>query len=274
MAVARFEMDKFNGTNNFNLWRIKMKAFLVHQGIHEALDKEAMKLIEDKKKKLEIELKAYSAIPLVLEMRDVVYKEEEIAMKTKVILEIVQTTLQEGRQIEVDQSHDNSSHLEDTIEDESCQGDLSSYQLARDRERRESRPLNKFGYADFIAHALTVVEEMDSSELTSYQEAINGKDGTTWLQAIDEEKLSLVKNKTWIMVRILEGCKLVGFKWIFKHKKGILGVEPTRFKARLVAKGSTHKECVDFNEIFSPVVKRVSIRVIMAKAAKFSLEVD
>ncbi|KAM6542471.1 hypothetical protein CsatB_006918 [Cannabis sativa] len=39
-----------------------MKAFLVHQGIHEALDEEAMNLIEDKKRKLEIELKAHSAI--------------------------------------------------------------------------------------------------------------------------------------------------------------------------------------------------------------------
>uniref|UniRef100_A0A803Q0E8 Integrase catalytic domain-containing protein n=1 Tax=Cannabis sativa TaxID=3483 RepID=A0A803Q0E8_CANSA len=66
MVAARFEVDKFNGTNDFSLWRFKIKAFLVYQGIHEALDEEPMKLIEDQKKKLEIELKAHSAILLNL----------------------------------------------------------------------------------------------------------------------------------------------------------------------------------------------------------------
>uniref|UniRef100_A0A803Q352 CCHC-type domain-containing protein n=1 Tax=Cannabis sativa TaxID=3483 RepID=A0A803Q352_CANSA len=40
------------------------------EGIHEALDEEAMKLVEDKKKKLEIELKAHSAILLSLRDED------------------------------------------------------------------------------------------------------------------------------------------------------------------------------------------------------------
>lgn len=66
MTSTRFEVDKFNGTNDFSLWRIKMKAFLVHQGISEALDVEAMDQMDDKKKKNEIEAKAHSAILLSL----------------------------------------------------------------------------------------------------------------------------------------------------------------------------------------------------------------
>uniref|UniRef100_A0A803NRR8 Retrovirus-related Pol polyprotein from transposon TNT 1-94 n=1 Tax=Cannabis sativa TaxID=3483 RepID=A0A803NRR8_CANSA len=67
MASTRFEVDKFSSTNNFGLWRIKMKALLVHQGIHQAVDKEELKeLGEDKKKIKEIEIKAHSAILLSL----------------------------------------------------------------------------------------------------------------------------------------------------------------------------------------------------------------
>uniref|UniRef100_A0A803Q7N1 CCHC-type domain-containing protein n=1 Tax=Cannabis sativa TaxID=3483 RepID=A0A803Q7N1_CANSA len=66
MSSSKFEIDKFNGTIDFGLWRIKMKALLVHRGISEALDIEALAAIDDKKKKFEIETKAHSAILLSL----------------------------------------------------------------------------------------------------------------------------------------------------------------------------------------------------------------
>lgn len=49
MAIAKFELDKFNRDNEFNLWRIKMKTLLVHQGLFATLNKEELKEEEDRK---------------------------------------------------------------------------------------------------------------------------------------------------------------------------------------------------------------------------------
>ena len=86
MATTRFEVDKFNGSNDFTLWRIRMKAFLVHQGILEALDSESMNFVEDKRKRTEIEAKAHSAILLSLGdevLREVADEEEALGLWNK-----------------------------------------------------------------------------------------------------------------------------------------------------------------------------------------------
>ena len=45
-------------------------------------------------------------------------------------------------------------------------------------------------------------------------------------------------------------------------------------EARLVAKGYTQKEGVDFNEVFSPVLKHSSIKVLLVMVALFDLKLE
>ena len=68
MATMRFEVDKFTGENDFSLWRIKMKALLVQQGLSSAIDEEAMAKLKqtDVEKAQDIEAMAHSAILLSL----------------------------------------------------------------------------------------------------------------------------------------------------------------------------------------------------------------
>jgi hypothetical protein len=65
--------------------------------------------------------------------------------------------------------------------------------------------------------------------------------------------------------------KVVGCKWVFKKKNDATGI---RHKARLVAKSFSQVEGVDFKEVFSPVVKQTSIRVLLLLVAMKNLELE
>jgi hypothetical protein len=77
---------------------------------------------------------------------------------------------------------------------------------------------------------------------------------------MNEEIESLHKKQTWELMKLPKGAKTVSCKWVFKKKEGIPRVEDARFKAYLVANGYSQREGVDFNEVFSLVVKHSSIR--------------
>jgi hypothetical protein len=47
-----------------------------------------------------------------------------------------------------------------------------------------------------------------------------------------------------------------------------------RYNARLVVKGFSQKKGINFEEIFSPVVKMSSIRVVLGLAANMNLEIE
>ena len=51
-------------------------------------------------------------------------------------------------------------------------------------------------------------------------------------------------------------------------------MEDVKFKAHLVAKGYTQKEGMNFNEVFSLVVKHSSIRVLFIMVALFDLKLE
>ncbi|XP_074271616.1 putative mitochondrial protein AtMg00820 [Silene latifolia] len=100
---------------------------------------------------------------------------------------------------------------------------------------------------------------------------MNSDDSDKWINAMKEEMESMAKNEVWELVNLPVGHKAVGCKWVFKTKRDSLG-NIERHKARLVAKGFNQKEGIDYNETFSPVSKKDSLRIILALVAHFDLE--
>ncbi|GAU50018.1 hypothetical protein TSUD_331710 [Trifolium subterraneum] len=99
-------------------------------------------------------------------------------------------------------------------------------------------------------------------------EAVNFEDAVKdekWLNAMNEEIESIERNNTWELVDLPHGKKAIGVKWVYKVKLNPKG-EITTHKARLVVKGFLQKEGIDFNEVFAPVARMETIRLVTALA--------
>lgn len=152
--------------------------------------------------------------------------------------------------------------------------DLDHYVLARDRKRRETKLPSKYDDFDVVAYALSAASDIENDEPKSYQEAMRSKERIQWGLANDEEMDSLNKNKTWDIVEKPVKKRVIGCKWVYKKKPGIPGVEDFRFKSRLVAKGYSQVKGIDYNEVFAPLVKHVSIRLILSLVVKEDLHLE
>lgn len=171
-------------------------------------------------------------------------------------------------------SDSSDSEEEDELATDEAGEDLSDYILARDRIRRKIKAPSKFGDTDLVAYALASAEAIEVEEPKSYEEARRSKDWGLWNGAMSEEMVSHDVNQTWELTDKPRDQKVIGCKWVYKYKPGIPGVEEPRHKGRLVAKGFAQVEGIDYNEVFAPVVKHVSIRLLLSAVVNFDMELE
>ncbi|CAL5368351.1 unnamed protein product [Camellia sinensis] len=86
---------------------------------------------------------------------------------------------------------------------------------------------------------------------------------------MDEEIAAIEKNNTWELTDLPKGQKSIGVKWVYKTKLN-QGGEVDKYKARLVVKGYKQEFGIDYKEVFAPVTRHDTIRLVLALAAKNS----
>ena len=125
-------------------------------------------------------------------------------------------------------------------------------------------PIHKFVNYSKVSHshAAFLSKLSNESEPRNFQEA-NLQD--VWRLAMEEELKALDENKTWSVVQLPKGKKVVGSRWIYKTKFNSDG-SIERHKARLVARGFTQTFGVDYKETFAPVAKMSTVRVLLSVA--------
>jgi len=90
-----------------------------------------------------------------------------------------------------------------------------------------------------------------------------------------EKELRLLNdNNTWDLVTLPEGRKAFPNKWVYSYVTGpkLADTEEVMEKTRLVARGDFQREGVDYKETYAPVVKFVSLRILLTWAAKKRLK--
>ncbi|GKE67615.1 retrovirus-related pol polyprotein from transposon TNT 1-94 [Tanacetum coccineum] len=73
----------------------------------------------------------------------------------------------------------------------------------------------------------------------------------------------MIKMLVWTLVDLPNGKRPIGTKWVYKNKKDEREIV-IRNKARLVAQGYTQEERINYDEVFTPVVRIEAIRLFLA----------
>jgi hypothetical protein len=87
-------------------------------------------------------------------------------------------------------------------------------------------------------------------EPQSFNEVIKNQG---WQEAMDKEMESIQKNDTCDLMELLVGKRPIYGKWVYKLKQVPFHVKT--YKARLITRGDEQCAGINFEEMFSPILK-------------------
>jgi transposase InsO family protein len=196
----------------------------------------------------------------VYRSRDVVFDKEKLLKSTH----CTETAIGLGPL-----SADENSSDSDNCTDDEQQRDYGMHgqgdQCKTDRQLRDRSSIKRPAkFEEYIMSAEQIVHHIIEPE--TYNEAVNCEESAEWTEAMKSEVKSLNENETWTLENLPTGFKAIPCKWVYKVKYNP-DDSVNRFKARLVIKGYSQRKGIDYDETFSPVARRSSIRTLISVAA-------
>uniref|UniRef100_A0AAV1UBG6 Reverse transcriptase Ty1/copia-type domain-containing protein n=1 Tax=Peronospora matthiolae TaxID=2874970 RepID=A0AAV1UBG6_9STRA len=168
------------------------------------------------------------------------------------------------------------------LEEASAPDDFESHQAKRRSSTRDNLDEEQKGSDEdnedatpqvFWRASANAVEGTDLSEPTTFKDAVGGPDQVHWRKAVCAELDSMKLRGVFRATKLPAGQNTIGTKWLFKIKRKSDG-SIEKYKARLVAKGFKQKYGIDYTETFSPVVKYVTLRMVVAITKYFGWTLD
>ena len=149
------------------------------------------------------------------------------------------------------------------------QTELPQSNSIRDGNLVDEEPLRCRSIHDVYEEKNLIYDNLNlliTEEPCTYAEAVKEE---VWRSVMVEELSAIERNKTWTLVKAPPGIKPIGVKWVFRMKKDQTG-DVVKYKAQLVAKGYSQKFRIDYEEIYAPVARFDSIRILIAIAAQLN----
>lgn len=195
----------------------------------------------------------------VYRSRDVVFDKEKLLKSTH----STEAEIGLGPLSADENNSDSDSCNDDEQHDDEISGQGGQRETDRQlRDRKSIRRPTKFD--EYIMSAEQLVQQITEPE--TYNEATNSVERAAWTEAMKNEIKSLNENKTWTLEKLPAGFRAIPCKWVYKVKQNPDG-SVDRLKARLVIKGFSQCKGIDYDETFSPVAQRSSIRSVISVAA-------
>ena len=122
-----------------------------------------------------------------------------------------------------------------------------------------------------LANQKVFISQSVPFEPKTYKQAISCDESSQWKIAMEQELEAIRQHETWTLVDLPKDRTAIGSKWIYKIKTD--SSDNFVYKARLVAQGFTQKYGEDYDEVFAPVARPTSFRILLTIAGKENMSV-
>ena len=96
-------------------------------------------------------------------------------------------------------------------------------------------------------------------------EALRSPQSEQWQEAMNAKMDAHISNSTWELIKLPEGCKVIGSHWVLIVKCNADG-SIDKYKAHLIAQGFTQMSSVDYNQTFSLATHLATLHIILIKS--------